>query len=160
MSYPGEAEIILTGIHLKVIHNQSIHYKSTALVKSLAKSDQIYTSIHATDGLGLSVCGRNIITKRRDRRRKECISLGRTHLIENTGSLVAGNKGVHVFSKAAYERIITYKKIAAANKDLVIKTLQGSDRDLVSGFCAFWCENCIPGEFKIKLIADRFHAKQ
>ena len=42
----------------------------------------------------------------------------RPHLIENTGSLAAGNKGMHVFSKAAYERIIAYKKIAAANKTL------------------------------------------
>ena len=82
------------------------------------------------------------------------------HSIENTGSLVAGNKGMHVFSKAAYERIIAYKKIAAANKALVIKTLQRSDRDSVSGYCAFWCENYIPSDFKIKLIVNRSHAKQ
>ena len=75
-------------------------------------------------------------------------------------TLVAGNKGMHVFSKAAYERIIAYKKIAAANKDFVIKTLQGSDRNSVSGYCAFWCENCIPGDFKIKSIVNRSHAKQ
>ena len=67
---------------------------------------------------------------------------------------------MHVFSKAAYERIIAYKKIAAANKDLVIKTLQGSDRDSVSGNCVLWCENYIPGDFKINLIVNRSHAKQ
>ena len=82
------------------------------------------------------------------------------HKIENTGSLIAGNKGVHVFSKAAYERIIAYKKNAAANKDLVIKTLQRSDRDSVSGYCAFWCEDWIPGDFRIKSIVNRSHAKQ
>ena len=113
--------------------------------------------MHATDGLGLFAA--EIIL------RKEGIAAAKNvylwpHKIENTGSLVAGNKGMHVFSKAAYERIIAYKKIAAANKDFVIKTLQRSDRDSVSGYCAFWCENCIPGEFKIKSIADRFHAKQ
>ena len=67
---------------------------------------------------------------------------------------------MHVFSKAAYERIIAYKKNAAANKDLVIKTLQRSDRDSVSGYSAVWCENYIPGDFKIKLIVNRSHAKQ
>ena len=67
---------------------------------------------------------------------------------------------MHVFIKAAYERIIAYKKIAAANKDFVIKTLQRSDRDSVSGYCAFWCEDCIPGDFRIKLIVNRSHANQ
>ena len=63
--------------------------------------------MHATDGLGLSAA--EIIL------RKEGIAAAKNvylwpHSIENTGSLVAGNKGMHVFSKAAYERIIAYKK--------------------------------------------------
>ena len=62
---------------------------------------------------------------------------------------------MHVFSKAAYECIIAYKKIAAANKDFVIKTLQGSDRDSVSGYCAFGVRIAFPVILKSnKLLTD------